>query len=93
MNLFVLVYVSGALSLSQVYVAVNVLDMSVVDIYRCTHLLSPVLEARSVLLEFALNQTLSRNQRMRCMVFCFLHFSFSSDGLRRGCGLSLSIRF
>ena len=46
LNLFVLVFYSGAVSQSQV------------DIVRCTHLLSPVLEARSVLLEFALSQRL-----------------------------------
>ena len=35
LNLLVLVFVSGAASLSQVDVAFNVLDMGVVDIYWC----------------------------------------------------------
>ena len=35
LNLLVLVFVSGAVSLSQVDVAFNVLDLSVVDIYWC----------------------------------------------------------
>jgi len=35
LNLFVLVFVSGTVSLSQVGVAFSVLDLSVVEIYRC----------------------------------------------------------
>ena len=35
LNLLVLVFVSGAVSLSQLDVAFNVLDLSVVDIYWC----------------------------------------------------------
>ena len=35
LNLLVWVFVSGAVSLSQVGVALNVLDLSVVDIYWC----------------------------------------------------------
>ena len=46
---------------------------------RCTHLLSRVLEASSVLLDFALSRRLSRGRRMRCrMGYIYsLHFSFS----------------
>ena len=58
-----------------------------------THLLSPVLEARSVLLEFALSRMLSRSRRMRCRVGYYIIWISPSVGLRRGCGLSLSIRF
>ena len=53
---------------------------------RCTHLLSPVLEARSVLPEFAL-------RRMRCRVEYYILCTSPSVGLRRGCSLSLSICF
>ena len=35
---------------------------------RCTHLLFPVLEARSSLLEFALSGRITHSQRMRCRV-------------------------
>ena len=35
LNLLVLVLVSGAVSLSQVDVVFNVLDLSVIDIYKC----------------------------------------------------------
>ena len=35
---------------------------------RCTHLLSPVPEAKSVLFEFALSRRLSRSRRTRCKV-------------------------
>ena len=35
LNLLVLVFVSGGISLSQIDVAFNVLDLSVVDIYWC----------------------------------------------------------
>ena len=59
---------------------------------RCTHLLSPVLEARSVLLQFTLSRRLSRSRRMRCSVEYYI-LCTSSVGLRRGCGLSFSIRF
>ena len=60
---------------------------------RCTHLLSPVLETRSVLLETALSRMLSRSRRMRCRVGYYIFCTSPSVGLRRGCGLSLSIRF
>ena len=63
------------------------------SVVRCTHLLSPVLEARSVLLEFALNRRLSRSRRIRCRVGYHIMCSSPSVGLRRGCGLSLSSRF
>ena len=58
---------------------------------RCTDLLSPVLEARSVLLEFALSRKLSRSRRMRCRVGYYIICTCPSVGLRRGCGLLLSI--
>ena len=57
------------------------------------HNISPVLEARSVLLEFALNRRLSRSRRIRCREEYFILCTSPSVGLRRGCGLSLSIRF
>ena len=44
---------------------------------RCTHLLSPVLEARSVLLERAESRRLSRSRRMQSGILYYLHFSFS----------------
>ena len=54
---------------------------------RCPHLLSPVLEARSVLLEFALSRWFSR-RRMRCRVEYYILCISPSVGLRLGCGLS-----
>ena len=60
---------------------------------RCTHLLSPVLEARWVLLELALSRKLSRSWRMRCRMGYYILCTSPSVGLRRGCGMSLSIRF
>ena len=59
----------------------------------CTHLLSPVLEARSVLLEFVLSRMLSRSRRMRCKMGYYILCTSPSVGLRLGCGLSLSICF
>ena len=60
---------------------------------RCTHLLSPVLEARPVLLECALSQRFSRSGRMRYRVGYYILCASPSVGLRRGCGLSLSVCF
>ena len=58
-----------------------------------THVLSLVLEARSVLIEFAFSRRLSRSRRMRCRVGYYILCTSPSVGLRRGCGLLLSIRF
>ena len=52
-----------------------------------------VLEARSVLLEFALSQRLSRIRRMRYRVGYYILRSSPSVGLWRGGGLSFSICF
>ena len=60
---------------------------------RCTHLMYPVLETRSVLLEFALGRKLSRSRRMRRRLGYYIFCTSPSVGLRRGCGLSLSICF
>ena len=57
---------------------------------HCTHLLSPVLEARSVLVELALSQRLSCSWQMRCKVGYYILCTSPSVGVRRGCGLSLS---
>ena len=46
-----------------------------------------------VLLVFALSRRLSRSRRMRCRVRYYILCTFPSVGLRRGCGLSLSIYF
>ena len=54
---------------------------------RCIHLLSLVLEARSVLLEFALSRKLSRSRRKRCRVGNYIIGISPSVGLRHGCGL------
>ena len=56
-------------------------------------LLSPVFEARSVLLEFAMSRKCSRSRRMRCRVGYYILCTSPSVGLRRGCGLSLNVRF
>ena len=67
---------------------------------RCTHLLSPVLETRSVLLVLALFRSLSRRRRMRCRVgygsashWYYILLTSPSVGLRRARGLSSSICF
>ena len=57
------------------------------------HVLSPVLEAMSALLEFALSRRLSRSRRKRCRLGYYSLCTSPSVGLRRGCGLSFSIRF
>ena len=59
---------------------------------RCTHLLSSILEAMSVLFEFALSGRLSRSRQMLCRVEYYIFCTSPSVGLRRGCGMSLSIR-
>ena len=56
-------------------------------------ILFPVLEARSILLEFALSLRLSRSRRMRYRVGYYFLCTSPSVGLRRGCGLSLSVCF
>jgi len=53
---------------------------------RCTHLLTPVLKARSVLIEFALS-------RMWWRVGNYIPCTSPSIGIWRGCVLSLSICF
>ena len=55
---------------------------------RCTHLLPPVLEARSVLLEFALIRRLSHIRRMRCRVGYYESSLFS---FRRMSSLTISL--
>ena len=59
---------------------------------RCTHLPSYILEARSVLFEFAQNRRLSHSRWMRFREGYYIICTSPSVGLRRGCGLSLSIR-
>ena len=59
----------------------------------CTYLLSPVLETRSLLLEFALSRRLSRSRQMRGRMGYYILCTSPSVGLRRRCGLSLIICF
>ena len=55
---------------------------------RCAHVLSPVLEARSVQLAVALSRRLPR-RRMRCRAGYYILCISPSVGLRRGYGLFL----
>ena len=79
LNLLVLVFVSGAVSLSQVDIAFNVLDLSVVDIYWCVgfrhHLCLRLVHLQTLIVIFS-----SVNSCSICCSSCgvLAHMSMSS---------------